>query len=315
MSDLHVIFGTGPAATWTARALLEAGHSVRSVNRTGKRPEFMPTQVEMVTVADAADAAQSMAAARGASVVYQCLNPPYQRWSELFPGLQHGVLTAAKNVGARYVSLENLYMYGRVRDPITEDSPVAPISKKGRLRASMSEELRRAHERGDIEVAIGRAADYYGPGVTASALGERTFRPLVAGKPAELMGNAETPHSYAYIEDVGRGLAVLGTRPEASGQVWILPHAPARTGRQTLAPAFAAAGLPEKVRVVGSLSLRMAGLFVPAARESIEMLYEFTEPFQVDSSKIQRAFGLAPTPIGEGMRRTVAWWQSRSTSR
>jgi hypothetical protein len=108
---------------------------------------------------------------------------------------------------------------------------------------------------------------------------------------------------------------VLGTRPEASGQVWILPHAPARTGRQTLAPAFAAAGLPEKVRVVGSLSLRMAGLFVPAARESIEMLYEFTEPFQVDSSKIQRAFGLAPTPIGEGMRRTVAWWQSRSTSR
>jgi nucleoside-diphosphate-sugar epimerase len=175
----------------------------------------------------------------------------------------------------------------------------------------MSEELQRAYERGDIEVVIGRAADYYGPGVTSSALGERTFKPLLAGKPAELSGSADMPHSYAYIEDVGRGLATLGTRPEALGQVWILCHAPARTGRETLAPAFEAAGLPAKVRVVGSFSLRMAGLVVPGARETVEMLYEFTEPFRVDSSKIQQALGLVPTPIDEGMRRTIAWWQTR----
>jgi nucleoside-diphosphate-sugar epimerase len=312
MSDLHVVFGTGPAGTWTARALTEGGHSVRVVNRSGGRPELMPADAEVVAVTDAADPEQAIAAAKGATVVYQCLNPPYSKWSELFPGLQRGVVSAAKRTGARYVSLENLYMYGRVRGSITEESPIAPISRKGTVRARMSEELRLLHEAGELEVVVGRAADYYGPGVTASALGERTFRPLVAGTPAELAGNADVPHSYAYIEDVGRGLATLGTQASAGGRVWMLPHAPARTGRETLAPAFGAAGVPERIRVVGALSLRLAGLFIAEAKESVEMLYEFTEPFEVDSSKITQAFGLAATPIEEGMRRTVAWWQALS---
>jgi len=312
MPDLHVVFGTGPAGTWTARALVEGGHRVRVVNRTGMRPEFMPAEVEVIAVADAADSEQAITAAKGAAAVYQCLNPPYSRWSELFPRLQQGVVAAAKRAGARYVSLENLYMYGRERGSITEDSPIAPISRKGTVRARMAEELRLLQERGELEVVIGRAADYYGPGVTASALGERTFKPLVAGKPAELAGSADVPHSYAYIEDVGRGLATLGTQASAGGRVWMLPHAPARTGRETLAPAFGAAGVPERVRVVEALSLRLAGLFIAEAKESVEMLYEFTEPFEVDSSRIAQAFGLAATPLEEGMRRTVAWWQALS---
>jgi hypothetical protein len=52
------------------------------------------------------------AAAKGASVIYQCLNAPYPRWPELFPPLQHGVLAAAEGSGALLVSLENLYGYG-----------------------------------------------------------------------------------------------------------------------------------------------------------------------------------------------------------
>ena len=105
MSELHVVFGTGPAGTWTAHALAEAGHAVRSVNRSGVRPEFLPESVEVVRVDDASDPAQSTAAARDASVVYQCLNPPYHLWADLFPGLQKGVVEAARGVGARYVSL------------------------------------------------------------------------------------------------------------------------------------------------------------------------------------------------------------------
>ena len=41
------------------------------------------------------------------------------------------------------------------------------------------------------------------------------------------------------------------------------------------------------------------------------MLYEFTQPFVVDSSRIEGEFGLAATPVDEGVRRTVAWWASR----
>lgn len=310
MSDLHVVFGTGPSGTRTAAALAEKGLRVRAVNRSGRRPEFMPAEVEVVS-ADVSDPQQAIRAATGASVVYQALNPSYRHWIALFAGLQSAVVAAAKAAGSRYVSLENLYMYGRADGPIREDSPIRPASRKGELRAEMSAELQELHRSGELQVAQVRSSDYYGPGVTGSAMGERTFEPLVAGKRAMLTGSAETLHSYAYIEDVGVAVATLGTSDRAFGEVWITPHAPARTGRDTLAPAFRAAGKKPRVSVMGVTTLRLAGLFIPDARESVEMMYEFTQPFVVDSGKIERSFGLTATPLEDGMRATAEWYAHR----
>jgi nucleoside-diphosphate-sugar epimerase len=178
--DLHVIFGTGPVGCWTARALRGQGKQVRAVNRNGARPDLMPADVEMVKV-DASDPAQAREASKGAGVVYQALNPPYHLWNEFFPGLQAGVLGAAKAENARYVSIENLYMYDSSK-PITEDSPIAPVSTKGALRQKMAEEVMALHSRGEVRTVAIRSSDYYGPGVVGSALGEMVFGNLVGGK-------------------------------------------------------------------------------------------------------------------------------------
>ena len=127
--DLHVIFGTGPVGIWTARALRAMDIPVRAINRSGQRPDLMPEAVEIVA-ADASDRGQAIAAAAGAAVVYQALNPAYHQWHAHFPALQAGALAAAKAAGARYVSIENLYMYDATR-PMNETSPVRPTSKKG----------------------------------------------------------------------------------------------------------------------------------------------------------------------------------------
>jgi nucleoside-diphosphate-sugar epimerase len=314
MSDngLHVVFGTGPAGTWTARALCDQGYRVRAVNRTGHRPEFMPAEVEIVSVTDAGDAEQSSGAAEGAAVVYQALNPAYEKWAELFPPLQRGVVAAARAVGARYVSLENLYMYGPVDGPMTPDLPYRPSAGKGRVRAEMARELAEMQKRGEIEVVTVRASDYYGPGVTASALGERTLGPLVEGTKAEILARGDAPHSYAYICDVGRTLATLGARDEAVGSVWFAPHAPALTQEQTLEIAADAAGVPLRTSTVSPLMLRLAGFFMPAAGEMVEMLYEFEKPFVADSSATQKAFGLEPTPLAQGLAATVDWYKARA---
>jgi AAA ATPase domain len=76
--------------------------------------------------ADAADPEAAADAAKGAAVIYQCLNAPYSQWPERFPPLQRGVLTAAERSGALLVSLENLYGYGPTGgQPMTEDLPLA----------------------------------------------------------------------------------------------------------------------------------------------------------------------------------------------
>jgi nucleoside-diphosphate-sugar epimerase len=308
-SDLHVIFGTGPVGCWTARALRDQGKRVRAVNRAGARPDLMPADVE-IAGADAADPAQAREAARGAAVVYQALNPPYHRWHELFPALQTAALGAARAEGAVYVSIENLYMYDASR-PITEASPVAPVSRKGELRARMADEVMALHARGEVRAAALRSSDYYGPGVVASALGDLVFGNLLGGKKAQVAGSLSLPHSFAYIEDVGRAAAALGCDERAPGRAWIAPHAPAPTQGEMVAAAGRALGVEPRTAVISPLMMRLAGVFVPGARATVEMMYEFTAPFVVAATAMERTFGLAATPVETGVERTAAWYRAR----
>lgn len=308
--ELHVIFGTGPVGCWTARALVDQGLSVRAVNRSGNRPELMSAEVQMYT-ADVSDATQAVAAAEGATTVYQALNPEYHQWHEFFPGLQAGALAAAKATGAVYISIENLYMYDSSA-VMTEDAPIAPVSKKGVLRQRMAEEVMAAHRRGDIRAVALRSSDYYGPGVTVSALGDMVFGNLVAGKKAQVEGSLTQSHSFAYIEDVGRAAAELGVRDDVLGRVWIAPHAPAQTQGEMIATACRILGIPKRARAISPTMMRLAGLFVPQAKASVEMMYEFSKPFLVDSGRIERELGLKPTPIETGLAQTVHWYLNRS---
>ncbi|MGB4441101.1 MAG: NAD-dependent epimerase/dehydratase family protein [Coriobacteriia bacterium] len=308
--ELHVILGTGPAGCWTARALVDRGLSVRAVNRSGKRPELMPAEVEM-SAANVSDAAQAIAAAEGATTVYQALNPEYHQWHEFFPGLQAGALAAAKAAGAVYVSIENLYMYDS-SDVMSEAALIAPVSKKGTLRQHMAEEVMAAHERGEIRAVALRSSDYYGPGVTGSAFGDMVFGNLVAGKKAQVSGSLSKPHSFAYIEDVGRAAAELGVRDDVLGRVWIAPHAPAQTQGQMVEAACRLLGVPMKATGISPMMMRLAGLFIPQAKAGVEMMYEFTKPFVVDSGRIEIELGLKPTPIEKGLSQTVDWYVRRA---
>ena len=77
----------------------------------------------------------------------------------------------------------------------------------------MAEEVMRLHSRGEVRATALRSSDYYGPGVVGSALGDMVFGNLVAGKKAQISGSALMPHSFAYIEDVGRAAAGRAIHP------------------------------------------------------------------------------------------------------
>lgn len=308
-NDLHVIFGVGPVGQATARELIKLGERVRVVNRGGKA--HVPAGVE-VRAGDASDPAQTRQLAEGATAVYFCVNPPYHEWAEKFPPLQAAVLDAAIHVGAKLIAMENLYAYGEVDRPMTEDLPANPHTKKGKVRAQMSRDLMAAHQRGDARVAIARASDFYGTGVTDSALGDRVFAGLLAGKAAQIVGDPDAPHHYTYIEDVGKALALLGRDERALGQAWHVPNAPITSTRAVIELAAEIAGAPPKISAMGKLMLRIGGLFIPAAREVVEMLYEFEQPHVVDSSKFTRTFGVEATPYRDGLTKTVAWYRERA---
>jgi nucleoside-diphosphate-sugar epimerase len=312
MSDnegLHVVFGTGPVGLAIMDELVSKGKRVRMVNRSGRAS--VPEGVEVVG-GDATDKAFAREASEGASVVYFALNPPYDKWTKLFPGLQAGVLEGAASAGAKLVAMENLYMYGLTRGrPLTEDLPYAPNTRKGTVRARMSQELMEAHKSGRVRVAIGRASDFFGPHVLVSAAGEQVFGRAAQGKSAQVAGDPDQPHTYTYAPDIGRGLVILGEREGALGQAWHLPSPETVTTRKFVEMIFEGIGKPARVQAAPKILLRAIGLFNPGIRETIEMFYEFEEPFVVDHSKFERAFGLHATPLKEAIAETVRWYRSK----
>ncbi|MBE2268062.1 MAG: NAD-dependent epimerase/dehydratase family protein [Anaerolinea sp.] len=303
---LHVIFGAGPVGLATMRELVKAGERVRIVNRSGK--VSAPAGVE-VCAGDASDKAQTRKLAQGAETVYFCVNPPYHEWAEKFPPMHTAILDAAIHTGAKLIAMENVYAYGEVDRPMTEDLPYNAHTKKGQVRAKMSEELWNAQKRGDVRAAIARASDFYGPGVFDSALGDRVFAALVQGKAAQVVGNIDVPHTFTYMEDVGRTLAILGRDERALGHIWHVPNAPDMTTRQVITLAAQLAGVEPKITALGKPMVWLIGRFIPALREIYEMMYEFEKPFSVDSSKFTRTFGVSATAYADGIAATLAWYR------
>jgi nucleoside-diphosphate-sugar epimerase len=309
--QLHVVVGAnGGAGGALVRELAGRGHRVRAVSR---RPAAaLPEGVERLA-ADAADPAQMATACQGAAVVYHCAQPPYERWAAQFPPLTASIAQAAAAAGARLVYADNLYAYGPVAGPLTEDLPALATTRKGRVRALMAERLLAAHRSGTLQVAIGRSSDYYGPGGANSAVGDILFGAATAGRPARWLGSLDVPHSLNYLRDVARALLTLAARPEAPGEVWHLPAAEPLTGRRFVELIAVALGRPVKVTATSRLALRIAGVFDPRARESAELFYQWESPFVLDASKFQRAFGpFDPIPHQQAVATTVAWFRERA---
>lgn len=293
----HVIVGAGPVGAAAAEHLVTLGHDVRMISRSG----LGSSTVERVA-ADATDADRLTELAAGADALYNCANPPYHRWPELWPPLASALLSAAERTGAVLVTMSNLYGYGPVTGPIREDTPLAATADKLRLRPDMWRRALAAHEAGRVRVTEARASDFVGPGARSLFTMMIASR-IRAGRPATVPANLDVPHSLTYTGDVGATLAILGTDPRALGRAWHVPTAPAVTLREAAARFAAIVGAPApRLRVMSDRVLRLGGLFNSEAREFAKVRYQFASPWVLDSSAATRTFGLVATPLDDALR-------------
>jgi nucleoside-diphosphate-sugar epimerase len=311
MSVNHVLLGTGAIGRAVAEELIKRGESVRMVNRSGKMDE-VPAGVE-VAAADLYEPAQVKEATHGAKVVYQSAQPDYFAWPEKFPLLQKSIIDGLTGADVKLVLVENLYMYGESNGkPMTEDLPHNARTRKGKTRSDVSNAAFEAHKAGKLKVTAGRGSDFFGAwGLPTAVMGERTFYPMLHGKAANLIGDIDAPHTHTYIADFGKALVILGERAEADGQAWHVPNDnPRVTQREMVKMIAEEMGIAPKFSAMGKLMMRIGGLFIPEAKEQVEMMYEFEQSFIVDSSKFEKTFGMKATPMREAIKETVAWYRS-----
>ena len=299
----HVILGAGPVGRSVAAALAFRGIEPAVVTRSGATVAGAVSRT-----ADLTDPVQAAAAVAGADVVFQCAQPEYHRWPQEFPALQARAVVAAASAGALLVVADNLYGYGPVNGPITEDAPLTATTRKGAVRAQMWRDLEAAHRDGRVRVVAARASDFFGPGVEGSAVGTRFFGPLVRGKAVGVVGNPGRLHTYTYVADFGEAMVRLSEHPQTWGRAWHVPNAETVSTQAFADRAATVAGVttPVKLRSFARWQMRGVGLFVPAIREMVEMLYEFTDDWVVDHTAYAAVCGDHATPFDEALAATLA---------
>jgi uncharacterized protein (DUF2236 family) len=160
-----------------------------------------------------------------------------------------------------------------------------------------------------VWVAIGRASDFFGPRVLASAVGEQVFGRLLLARALrwpETPINCTRTHTHQTSE---KDWPSSASRRRHWAGTWHLPNTETTTTREFVQTVFEEVGRPARIQAAPKFVLRTLGLFNPALRETIEMLYEFEDPFIVNHSRFARTFGDHATPLREAIGRTVRWYR------
>jgi nucleoside-diphosphate-sugar epimerase len=304
---MHTILGAnGAIAQELSRALALSSKPVRQVSRNPRRVH----QTDEAVAADLLDSKSTAGAVSGSDVVYLVAGLKYNTsvWQEQWPRVMRNVIDACRQHGSRLVFFDNVYAYGRVDGPMTEETPFNPTSKKGEVRAKIATMLLDEMHRGNLQAMIVRSADFYGPCAVNSFTQAVVFERLKAKKTPQWIGDPNTIHTFTFTPDSGRAMAVLGGSPGAFGQTWHLPTTKELfTGADFVRLACDLAGQPYKLMVAPHWIMKLMGVFVPVLHENEEMMYQLDFDYRFDSSKIESAFGLKATSYREGISASLNW--------
>jgi nucleoside-diphosphate-sugar epimerase len=291
---LHVIVGAGPVGTALAHELLGRDETVRVITRSGSGAEG----AERIA-ADAADAARLADLCTGAAAIYNCVNPPYHRWAQDWPPVAAALLHAAESSGAVLAITGNLYGYGSVHGPMTEQTPLAATGVKGRVRVQMWRDALAAHEAGRVRTFEVRGSDYLGGNSILSTVIAPAWR---NGKRALVPAPLHVPHTFTDVRDVAALLAAGAADERAWGKAWHVPSPDPITIGELADLAAADLGVTPKLLPLPYAAVWTAGLFDKFVRELRETQHQFRKPFVLDSSAAQATFGLAPHAIEDSVR-------------
>ena len=300
------ILGAGGAIANELVKLLAARN--QPFRLVGRSPRPTPGAIETVA-ADLTDEDSAIRAVAGSRVVHLLVGLKYDRrvWEDAWPRVMGNTIEACKRAGAKLVFFDNVYMYGRVNGPMTEETPFNPCSRKGEIRANIATRLVGEWKSGALTAMIARAADFFGPDARNSVPNLLVFEPFSRNKKASWLVDDSVPHSLTYTPDAARSLVQLAESATAWNQTWHIPTTPnPLTGKEFVGLAATEFGVAPRYRVLSRPMLRLAGWFDPLVAESHEMLYQSDSPYLFDSAKFTKEFGFAGTPYAESIRSTAA---------
>ena len=301
-----ILGANGTIGSALAKELTTYTDKIRLVGRNPKRIN----DTDELFPADLSDGQQVERAIEGSEVAYLLVGFDYKLkvWQDKWPRLMRATVDACIKHRAKLVFFDNVYLYDKNAIPyMTEDSPVNPPSKKGKVRQQIAEMMMNEIKNGKLEGLIARSADFYGPHNEKSVLQEMAYKNLKKGKSPMWMIDADKIHSFTYTPDAAKAVAILGNTSDAYNQSWHLPTSAEKiTARQIIDLFNKEMGMSKKIKLMPMWMLKLLGIFIPILREMPEMMYQNDRDYYFDSSKFNKRFSFIPTSYQDGVKEIVA---------
>jgi len=245
----------------------------------------------------------------GSDVVYLTAGLEYniKVWQRDWPVIMQNVIDGCIVHNAKLVFFDNVYMYGPEEiSHMTEESRVAPVTKKGKVRAELIKMIFDAIDNRKLTAMVTRCADFYGKNVKTGFLNIGVIDNFKKNKKAFWQSDANKIHSFTYVPDAAKAVALLGNTADVYNQVWHLPTSGERwTGKDFVNYVAKQMNIKPRYYILSKLMISLFGIFSPTLKELKEMQYQNDRDYFFDSSKFENRFMFQPTSYKEGINETV----------
>jgi len=312
---------TGFVGNAVARALAASGHElrylVRATSDTSRLPAGEHAQGDVLDRASFVSAAQGCGAVVHAAALVKTWLPDAAQFEAVNVGGLRHALDAAAEARARLVYTSSFIAVGPTGDGPADESRVHPGDRYRndyeRSKALADRVAREAAARG-ADVVIVYPGIVYGPGaLTDGNLVVKTIIEHLAGRMPGIVGPGDRLWSYAYVEDVAAGHVAALERGRPGERYFLcgenvsmndffgrLAEVAGRPAPRLHIPYAAAASL-------GFLLFLWAELTGHPPQFTHREISVFREHWAYSSAKAEAELGYRPTPLREGLRRTVEW--------
>nr|WP_295877505.1 NAD-dependent epimerase/dehydratase family protein [uncultured Chitinophaga sp.] len=285
-----ILGANGQIAEELARELKRKYTSdIRLVSRHPRKVNDTDT----LLAANLLDGTKAEEAVAGSEIAWFTLGLPMdtRMWEEQFPVIMRNVINACKKHQSKLVFFDNTYMYPQNAQVLTEQTPFAPVGKKGMVRKAMAEMLLSEMNAGQITAVICRAPEFYGPGKTQSITNTFIFDAIRQHKKLKVLLRDDVLRTLIWTPDASRATALIGNTPDAYGQTWHLPCDDNRlTYRQFVALASDVFQRELSYTVIPKVVLKLGAIFSKKAAEIQELLPRYAYDNLFDSSKFKQRF-------------------------
>jgi nucleoside-diphosphate-sugar epimerase len=303
---MQTILGAGGAiANHLAKELKNYSGVIRLASRHPKKVN----DTDEIFVVDLLNKELVNQAVAGSEVVYLTAGLKYdiKIWQRDWPVIIQNVIDACVQHHARLVFFDNIYAYSPDEIPdMTESSVKQPQTKKGKVRLDLLNMIFDAIKNRGLHALVARSADFYGKDVKTGFLNLGVIDKLKKDSKAMWQSDVDKIHSFTYVPDAAKAVAILGNTPDAFNQEWHLPTSSQKwTGKDFIHYIARELNVKPVYFILSKTMISLLGIFSTTIRELKEMQYQNNQDYFFNSSKFDEKFSFTPTTYEEGIKESL----------